>query len=158
MNTLSSILSFIGEKIQNAQPVGSIYMTVDASFDPNSHFYGTWVRIEDRFLLAAGSTYTSGNTGGAATVKLTAAQSGVPAHSHPAYAENYGFVTARQTVQGGDMGAQTGSGRHYPYIDTNSDGYWARPTATGQNTATQAAQAHENMPPYLVVNVWKRTA
>ena len=158
MNTLSSILNFIGNKIANAQPVGSIYMTVDASFDPNEHFIGTWTRIEDKFLLAAGSTYTSGATGGAATVKLTAAESGVPAHSHAPYAANYGYVMARQSVLNGDMGTQTGSGRHYPYIDTNSDGYWARPTSTGQNTAAGASQAHENMPPYLVVNVWQRTA
>lgn len=144
--------------IDDIYPVGSIYMSVNAA-NPSTLFPGTtWEKIKDRFLLAAGDTYTNASTGGSATVTLTADQSGIPEHNHPAYAENYGFVTARNSVSAGDMGTQTGTGRHYPYQADSSDGYWARPTLTGKNTGTAASQAHENMPPYLAVNVWKRTA
>jgi len=68
-------------------PVGSIYMSVNST-DPSTLFGGTWERITGSFLLAAtdngssGASQAAGNTGGAATVTLTAAQSGVPAHLH----------------------------------------------------------------------------
>lgn len=44
-------------------PVGSIYMSVNSS-NPGTLFGGTWQRIQDRFLLACGSTYANGATGG----------------------------------------------------------------------------------------------
>ena len=68
-------------------PVGSIYMSVNAA-SPATLFGGTWERITGRFLLSAtdngssGASQAAGNTGGEATVTLTAAQSGVPAHAH----------------------------------------------------------------------------
>ena len=80
-------------------PVGSIYMSVKNT-SPATLFGGTWVQLKDKYILAAGDTYTPSNTsnsaattGGAASVSytpagsnaavtLTAAQSGVPKHSH----------------------------------------------------------------------------
>ena len=38
--------------------------------------------LRGRFILGAGGGYTRGQTGGAATVKLTAATSGIGAHTH----------------------------------------------------------------------------
>lgn len=64
-------------------PVGSIYWTSKApnnGGDPNVLFGGTWVRIKDRFVIAAGDTYTNGNTGGSATKTLTT--NNMPSHSH----------------------------------------------------------------------------
>ena len=54
-------------------PVGSIYMSINST-DPSLLFGGTWEQIEDTFLLSAGSSYTAGNTGGAASINLS--------HSH----------------------------------------------------------------------------
>lgn len=48
-------------------PVGSIYMSV-SSTSPATLFGGTWVQITDTFLLACGTTYTAGSTGGNATM------------------------------------------------------------------------------------------
>lgn len=44
-------------------PVGSIYMSVNST-SPSSFIGGTWVQIKDTFLLACGSTYSNGKTGG----------------------------------------------------------------------------------------------
>jgi len=72
----------------DAHPVGSLYWSSDPT-DPSTLFGGTWVRIKDRFVLAAGDTYTTvpeGNAtsgdgvGGSATVQLT--ESNLPAHNH----------------------------------------------------------------------------
>lgn len=103
--------------------------------NPNTIFnFGTWEQIEDRFLLAAGSSYTSGNTGGEATHKLTVNE--MPSHRHT----SKGWAAV--TDYSGDyytLGAQGQS-------DTYSTNY------------TGGGQAHNNMPPYLVVNIWTRVS
>lgn len=118
-------------------PIGSIYLTVNPTFDPSVTFGGTWVQIKDRFLLASGDTYTSGATDGEATHTLTTNE--IPSHSH-AYT-----VPSNQS---------TGSGLKYsPQGDPDTITF-----GTTQTENTGGGQAHNNMPPYLVVNVWKRTA
>lgn len=47
-------------------PIGSYYIS-DNSVSPATRFGGTWEQIKDRFILAAGDTYTGGDTGGTAT-------------------------------------------------------------------------------------------
>ncbi|MBR7058207.1 MAG: hypothetical protein IKI35_05720 [Stomatobaculum sp.] len=41
-------------------PVGAIYLSTDGT-NPNNHFGGTWVEIEDKVLVTAGSSYTAGD-------------------------------------------------------------------------------------------------
>ena len=67
------------ELINLIYPVDSIYMSVNST-SPASLFGGTWTQLKDRFLLGAGSTYSNGATGGAATVTLTSDQ--IPSHKH----------------------------------------------------------------------------
>lgn len=121
-------------------PVGAIYMSV-SSTSPAILFGGTWEQIQDRFLLAAGSSYTAGKTGGEATHTLTVSE--MPAHSHAIYS-GYGDIVSNvsdayryQTWGSSDRGWKTGN------LGTNSIG---------------GGKAHNNMPPYLVVYMWKRTA
>lgn len=122
-------------------PVGSIYLNVDGTVNPNNIFAGTtWVRIKDTFLLAAGDTYTSGATGGSATVTLTTEQ--IPSHAHVA--------TTKTTSYG--SGSQS-DWRCMSFVGTNAD--YSQTVNTG---STGGGKAHDNMPPYLVINVWKRTA
>ena len=134
-------------------PVGSIYISVSAT-SPQTLFGGTWERIQDTFLLAAGSTYAAGKTGGEASHTLTTAE--MPSHGHnPANeAGYYGFITnSKKAFTIGDMGSQSGSGRYYPYASAAFD--ISRNTLTG---TTGGGNSHNNMPPYLAVYVWKRTA
>lgn len=121
-------------------PVGAIYMSV-SEISPATLFGGTWERIQDRFLLAAGSSYTAGNTGGEATHTLT--KNEMPTHSHEIYS-GYGDVVSNvsdayryQTWGSSDRGWKTGN------LGTSNIG---------------GGKAHNNMPPYLVVYMWKRTA
>lgn len=50
----------------DAYPVGSVYIS-EEPISPALLFGGTWTQITDKFLLAAGSTYTAGSSGGSAT-------------------------------------------------------------------------------------------
>lgn len=134
-------------------PVGSLYLSA-VDTDPGVLFGGTWERIRDRFLLAAGTAYGAGTTGGEAVHTL--AESELPAHAHdPAnQAGYYGFITnSRKAFTVGDMGVQSGSGRYYPYAPAAFD--VIRNTKTG---SVGGGKAHNNMPPYLAVYVWQRTA
>ena len=134
-------------------PVGSLYLSA-ADTDPGALFGGTWERIRDRFLLAAGTAYGAGTTGGEAVHTL--AESELPTHAHdPAnQAGYYGFITnSQKAFTVGDMGVQSGSGRYYPYAPAAFD--ISRNTKTG---SVGGGKAHNNMPPYLAVYVWQRTA
>ena len=81
--------------LEYVYPVGAIYISVNST-SPADLFGGTWERIQDRMLLGAGSTYSAGNTGGAASVSYTPAGSNsggsvgnttltvdqIPSHNH----------------------------------------------------------------------------
>lgn len=138
-NTNSAIVDLI-------YPVGSIYMSVNTT-NPATLFGGTWVQIKDRFLLAKGDSYTSnGATGGEANHTLTTNE--IPSHSHNLNNRTWGWGAndATESVQA-----------------TVQAGYWGWNALTnkwGVDTVTQntgGGKAHNNMPPYLVVNIWKRT-
>lgn len=119
-------------------PVNSIYMSLN-SVNPSTLFGGTWEQIKDTFLLAAGATYKAGSTGGEATHTLTQAE--MPKHNHVIYYPNAG---------GPDEGAALG----FPEVGSKNT-WWAPASMTGQ---TGDSKAHNNMPPYLAVYIWKRTA
>jgi hypothetical protein len=130
-----------GVTFDDVYPVGSIYMSVNNA-NPSTLFGGTWEQLKDRFLLGAGDTYTGGATGGEATHTLTTQE--IPSHTHP-YKDYKGKASASKKTWDIEKTAWsvTGVGN-----DDNS-----RTT-----TATGGGQAHNNMPPYLVVYMWKRTA
>jgi len=153
-----------------AYPVGSIYLSVNAT-DPATLFGGTWQRIQDMFLLAAGSTYAAGTTGGQTTVSLTTAN--LPAHTHGSKTLTGGF-RARHYGTGTDTGAQlvfTPSGIVDINANTgtigkvniggagNTGGYeQVTVNATHEHESVGGGTAHDNMPPYLAVYVWQRVS
>lgn len=113
-------------------PVGSIYMSVN-SVNPANIFGGKWEQIKDVFLLGCGSKFSNGSTGGEITHTLTTSE--MPSHRH----------TLGYRVGGG-------SGTTW-YIDGGTVDTWGPDTAVG---STGGNQAHNNMPPYLAVYIWKR--
>lgn len=130
----------IGDKLllDLTHPIGSIY-TSTVNTDPGTLFGGTWEQIKDTFLLAAGATYKAGSTGGEATHTLT--QNEMPKHNHIIYFPN-------------QSGPDTGAAIGFPEAGSKNT-WWAAACMTGQ---TGDNKAHNNMPPYLTVYVWKRTA
>lgn len=120
---------------QGAYPVGAIYLSVTDA-NPAALFGGTWERIGGRFLLGADTTYTAGSTGGEAAHTLTADE--MPRHNH-------------------EIDNVNAAGNATPYMTVQAQekkGY-------GGNVQTMFAgggKAHNNMPPYLAVYMWKRTA
>ena len=126
--------------LDNVYPVGSIYMNVNST-NPETLFGGTWEQIQGRFLLGMNNVYPAGSQGGEAEHTLSTDE--MPAHSHAIYS-GWGDVVSGvndayryHTWAGNDRGWKTGT------LGTNSIG---------------GGSAHNNMPPYLSVYIWKRTA
>ena len=152
-------------------PIGTIYETTNVDFNPNTAIGGTWEQIKGKFLLAtdydmqSGSTfgnYLPGSSGGAATVTLTAAQSGIPAHKHGVGTLSVG--PNGHKLRASEFKIGTSSATRNSPLSTAALGnstFTDSHTISGSvanNTATNASSAHENMPPYITVCVWKRTA
>lgn len=126
-------------------PVGTLYHTTASAFDPAAAWGGTWERIKDRFLLAAGTAYAGGSTGGEATHKLTAQE--MPSHTHTMYVNNDGSSSSWSPTAGEYLIKPDG-------VTTSKKNYQGKLAQNGAGLD----QAHNNMPPYLAVYIWKRTA
>ena len=104
--------SLVNDLLNRVYPVGSIYMSA-VNVSPASFLGGTWQAIEQgRMLMAAGSSWQAGTTGGAAYHTLTVAE--MPAHDH----------SATETAAGAHAhGASTASaGAHSHSGSTNNAG------------------------------------
>ena len=168
--------------IDMVYPVGSIYMSVNNT-DPNVVFDGTtWIQLENRFLLGAGSSYTAGDTGGSANAIIpyhrhsvdSVSISASGAHTHDAGA-NQAFLRYNQgTISTGVQERSVASGASGNYkapVVNNASTDFSYLANTSSETHTHTVPAHNtnyagtsgnttgaNMPPYLVVYMWKRTA
>lgn len=118
-------------------PIGSIYMSINST-SPAILFGGTWEQIKDRFLLACGNSYSNGATGGSASVTLNVNQ--IPSHNHYVCSRS---PSSNLATRGSDIGAE--------FLGSDV-------TTSFKTTNTGGTQSHENMPPYLAVYIWKRTA
>jgi hypothetical protein len=113
-------------------PVGFI-LTLYSHADPNSMYPGTtWERIVNRFLWGCDENGDIGVTGGEKTHTLTAAE--MPAHNHGGTYTNAGTARTHAWLASG------GSAMGYDTVSAGS------------------GQAHNNMPPYIQVSIWRRTA
>ena len=143
-------------------PLGSIYMTEDATFDPNTEFGGTWAQIEDRVLLAASDVtasnkkYSVGNEGGYETQTVDFENG----YAYVGFSDQYAshIYLSRKNIDADPDHYFTGQTF---YAANYAPAAWGAPP-TSQNDVDAAAlggtQEIDNMPPYHVVCVWKRTA
>lgn len=128
-----TVSEIVTQVLNSIHPIGSIYMSFE-NVSPATLYGGSWERVKDRFLLAAGDRYSIGEAGGSATVTLTVDQ--IPPHSH----SSFGYW------QEGTDGTSAG-------CENLSDS--EEPIQTG---TTGGGQPHDNMPPYITCYVWKRVA
>ena len=133
---ISALNADLAKQWEKIYPVGSIYISANST-SPAELFGGTWKQIKDRFLLAAGDTYKAGSTGGESSHTLTVDE--MPKHSHIVPTANANFVG--QGVN--NFGEYHGGNKWDASISTQEAG---------------GSQPHNNMPPYLAVHMWKRTA
>lgn len=142
---ISNNIKYIDKKISDLlnmfYPVGSVYETMDSSFDPNKKWGGTWERIKGRVLVGVDENdsdfNTAEKTGGEKTHTLVVSE--LPQHTHANYAKRTNItinnsgnthVTCHKSNSGATVGNNIGS--------------------TGEGIA------HNNLQPYVTCFIWKR--
>ena len=121
-------------------PVGSIYMSINET-NPSELFGGTWEQIKDKFLLACGTTYSNGATGGSADAVVVT-------HNHSTK-DKYVLTTSGGAITRNSTAGTTG---------TKVENLLKSDDGVGRNTInnTGTSGTGKNMPPYLAVYVWVR--
>ena len=137
----------VSQFVEMIYPVGSIYMSANAT-SPETLFGGTWTPVNGRFLIGTGApennddgtspgsyNYAAGSKGGEATHTLTIDE--MPPHRHAIY-----------------MNSEASNGEFWgPNVVTPQSKKSANATDTSGGN-----HPHNNMPPYLAVYMWQRTA
>ena len=151
-----------GSTVLDFYPVGSYYETSDTAFDPNTAWGGTWVlETAGQFHVSAGTGYAAGSTGGSAdaivpyhrhsVAKVTDAITG-GAHTHDIANRSVYSGSSNYTAlfKGG-----TGTSKNAAMSETHMHDLPAHST---EYAGTSGNTTGANMPPYIAVNRWHRTA
>ena len=162
--------NFKNSLINTLYPIGSIYISIDENFSPSERFGGEWTRLEDKFLLGAGTIYTAGESGGHATHALTTSE--MPGHTHtftgstvtPSSSGTHSHTVYGYYGAGG--GSYSGIQWWKTYKNTrttsglvySAGAHTHTVTSAGSNENVGSDQPHNNMPPYIIANIWERTA
>jgi len=138
----------LGSSLVNlVYPIGAVYISVNSA-DPGTIWTGTtWVAFgEGRTLVGQGQGSGLTNrptveaTGGAETHTLTVAQ--IPAHNH-----TFSDKVRSMSTQGGYPNP---TAQYNPNIATND--------ISNTTNNRGGGEAHNNMQPFIVTYMWKRTA
>ena len=136
--TLEDFVNNLDLRVTGIYPVGSIYQSTDST-SPASMFGGEWEQIQNKFLLGSGSREVE-STGGEESHLLLINE--IPSHNHNGISTKW----QRWASNGPTCGPEGGSNFVVDYngsFTTNKSG---------------GDQAHNNMPPFFTVNIWRRTA
>ena len=179
MQSLQSII------LNTVYPIGSLYTSFNST-NPANIIGGTWVQIQDCFLMAAGSSYAIGTSGGSTTHTHTSAAhthttaghtltaSEMPSHTHIgriAYKQSgYGYTPGDwETILSSYASPMVCSNRNstdQTYVDINTHRIAPTyPTGGGAShshgntgsTTPGATGASSSLPPYKTIYMWQRT-
>jgi len=137
-------------------PVGAIYCSA-SSTDPNTLFgVGTWAALADKQTLVQQGTYAAGSTGGSSTAINVS-------HGHAdnfttAGAGGHTHTIAVDTTAGGSSSIPSSGSGSSDVTQTTSSVSNHTHTINGSVTNSGVSGANANMPPYLSVYMWQRTA
>lgn len=144
---ISNNIKYIDKKISDLlnmfYPVGSVYETMDSSFDPNKKWGGTWERIKGKVLVGVDEDDDDFNTsekiGGEKAHTLVVNE--LPSHTHTNYAKRTNITI-------------NNSGNTHVTCHSSNSG-----ATVGNNIgSTGEGVAHNNLQPYITCYIWKRTA
>ncbi len=127
--------------LNKVYPIGSIYINANTATNPASLLgFGTWARYGNGRVLVSQdgsqSEFNSlGETGGAKTHKLTVNE--MPSHAH-SYTDD------------------SPSGFSHSLLRRGGAGEGSKPTRI--TSSVGGNQPHNNLQPYIVVYMWRRTA
>lgn len=166
-------------------PVGSIYIAWN-NVSPAGTFGGTWAEISNGYFLCANGSGTNlGATGGSNTKTLTTNE--LPAHTHTGPSHRHALNgTNAAAASGGShkhqlleyQSTESQSTTSYPFSISGSTKAWRKGTSrmesdgahthtlsgysayegTGATGSAGSGKSFNNMPAYITVRMYKRTA
>ena len=146
---LASLHQMLTAYWKTIYPVGSIYVSTSATFNPKTTWGGTWVKTAaGRCLIGASDTYPLGSTGGEERHNLT--ENEMPPHAHSA-GKAAGFKLINQGIA---SSAIDHNGEQFLWIDQSS----TTASIVLSTNSSGGGAGHNNMQPYLAVYIWERTA
>ena len=131
---------FKRDLLEKVYPIGSYYWSSNNK-SPSEIFGGSWTKINGRFLFASDSNHQVGDTGGEESVTLKINE--IPSHSHDYDRFHYDFMLQNRD---GKIASQ----EWCPLVKTSF-------YESDSTTSTGGGCSHNNMPPFLTANCWKRT-
>ena len=136
-DNIESKIEFKKDLLEKVYPIGSYYWS-SSDISPQTLFGGIWTKIKGKFLFASDGNHSVGYEGGEEKHYLTIDE--MPSHSHSyqkfRYDGCYGYL-------GNDRC------ENYPYKKTNF-------LEDASTDSEGGGKAHNNMPPYLTANCWRR--
>lgn len=149
-----------------AWPVTSIFMNFGTANPATLLGGGTWVPLgQGRVLMGYDEGLSEFNTIGAmdGDKDITLTVANLPPHHHEAGTlatssdGGHNHTVDRRDGAGGSVGVARGSATDAPDDNTGSGGLHNH-DVTGNTADTGAATPYSNLPPYIVVSMWRRTA
>ena len=137
---IESKIEFKKDLLEKVYPIGSYYWS-SSDISPQTLFGGIWKQIKGRFLFASDGNHSVGYEGGEEKHILTIDE--MPSHSH-------GYLKFRYN----NVYEYTGSSERcnsYPWCN---DYQFEKKASTDSKGG---GKAHNNMPPYITANCWRRT-
>ena len=171
-NKIDSNTNAITNEWQKIYPVGSYYFSESAT-SPALLFGGTWIELNDKFIVASGSTFVKGTDGGALnhTHANQTTQSGgdgtsgstvltinqIPTHEHRTKIVRIGSKEGNGPLLT-DWSAITSSAEIIKGTEPIGGGQGHTHTIPSHTHALKDTEPASSMPPYHPVHVWCRTA
>jgi len=140
-DNIESKIEFKKDLLEKVYPIGSYYWS-SSDISPQTLFGGIWTKIKGRFLFASDGNHSVGYEGGEEKHYLTIDE--MPSHSH---------IYKRFCWNGTYcMRGKSEQCKWYPYSEKDHN-FLERASTDSEG----GGKAHNNMPPYLTANCWRRT-
>lgn len=153
-DTSIATTAFVQAVAQTLFPVGAIY-TATVSTNPGTLLgFGTWTAFgAGRVMIGAGTggggTYTAGATGGSKDAIVVS-------HTHTATVTDPGHLHSETAYNQPGIGNAGGGGARVNVVASNTG--TASTGISVSNSTTGSSGTDANLPPYVVVYMWQRTA
>ena len=154
-DTSIATTAFVQAALAALYPVGSIYTNASVATNPGTLLgFGTWTAFgAGRVMIGAGTggggTYTAGATSGSKDAIVVS-------HTHTATVTDPGHLHTQTEYNQPGIGNAGGGGARVNAVTANTG--TATTGISVSNSTTGSSGTDANLPPYVVVYMWQRTA
>ena len=153
-STKLATTAFVQAVASTLFPVGAIYSATVSTNPATLLGFGTWTAFgAGRVMMGAGTggggTYTAGATGGSKDA-IVVSHTHTATVTDPGHLHTYTRYSSQQIQSGSSTACWTG--------DSTQNTSTATTGITVSNSTTGSSGTDANLPPYIVVYMWQRTA